>query len=356
MIYYWILFLVILFVISVGKGEKPALVFSLLLFFLFFAFRIGFTPDYYNYENIFNQFHNSLFLESDDRVEIGFQWLCMVLPSYRALLIVYTTFFCICTYLAMQYIHRRFWVLAFTMLFCYTPFVLGNMSGLRSGFVTCIFFIAILLKARFNKFVGIPLSISVFCFAYLFHKSSIVLFPLLLISKRPLGNKYRYILDFFVAIIIIVSFLFADKWNQVALSISDQVFENNHYSVYFDNNEEYHYNVFLIVKHAAVITLLYITLQFIQKEKCWGNIVFLKYTVFFYLIYLLPSSLGLISRFYYYFAFPCIIGTSYLIGGVVKKVRQIYLFCIFIIIIWMLLFFYRSVAIDHFMKYDNILF
>lgn len=357
MIYYWILFFVILFVTFAGKGEKISLFISVLLFFLFFAFRIGFTPDYYNYEQYFYQFHDSPFIDSDNRVEIGFQWLCIVLPSYRALLIVYTALYSVCIYLAMQnYIHRRYWVLAFVMLFCYTPFVLGNMSGLRSGFVTCLFFIAIALKARYNKIVGISLSIGVMCVAYLFHKSSIVLFPLLLIPKSPLSDKYRNMLDFFIAFFVIVVFLFADRWNQVALSISDQMFEDNSYSVYFENNKDYNYNVVLIVKDVVVITLLYITLRFIKEEKCLEKNLFLKYTAVFYLIYLLPGSIGLIARFYYYFAFPCIVGTFYLIGGADKRIRQIYLSCVFIVILWMLFFFYRSAAIDFFMEYDTVLF
>lgn len=357
MIYYWLLFFLSILLISLAKGVKErklSLFVVVILFFTFFAFRIGFTPDYYNYEGLFNKFHDTLFLDSDDRFEIGFQWICIILPSYRGLLITYTAFFCICLYITLRYfVEKRFWVLAISILFCYTPFVLGNMSGLRSGFVTCFFFIALFIRARY-KMRGIIVSLSIMIISYTFHKSSIVLFPLLLLPMQPLGNLTKKVMYILAAAFIVMSLFFGEKLNQFALTMSDQIFANQ-YDTYFDEKFVNQFSFFSLIAKGVEATLLYITIGCAQKEKNMTANLFVKITAVFYLFVIAPG-IGLTARFYYYFAFPCIIGTSYLIGSLDKMTRKVYLLCFFFLILWQLYFFYKSPAIVFFMEYENLLF
>lgn len=55
---------------------------SIIAVFLFFAFRIGFTPDYDAYENWFDVIHNTFgIVDSDARIEQGFQYLLLLAPT-----------------------------------------------------------------------------------------------------------------------------------------------------------------------------------------------------------------------------------------------------------------------------------
>ena len=182
MTYYWLLLLLILLLCYNSKGRTEVLFFCLALFFVFFAFRVGFTPDYDNYENSFKFNHTLGSVDDSLQEEIGFQMLCMLLPSYRMLLIVQTLFYSICVYLALKwYINPRFWWIAFLILFCYQPFVLGNISGMRSGFVTCFFFCSILLKEKLGT-KGIVLSVLLMLFSVLLTLISVLLMLLSLVS------------------------------------------------------------------------------------------------------------------------------------------------------------------------------
>ena len=105
--------------------KKSTLILSLALLFLFVAFREGFTPDYYNYEDVFNLYHNNI--ETDDSYgdEIGFQMLCMILPSYRMLLVIHTLLYCVCAFVAIAtFVPKDKYHIAFVAMFCIIPFLL----------------------------------------------------------------------------------------------------------------------------------------------------------------------------------------------------------------------------------------
>lgn len=352
---YWLLVLTILFLLAVTdgkKGRKGILYIIIGLFFVFFAFRVGFTPDYFNYEEYFNRYHSSTV--NDNSVEIGFQWLCRVLPSYRVLIILYTALFSVCMYIAVQYyIKGRFWVLAFLILFCHTPFILGNMSGVRSGIVTCLFFISLLLKAKFQAKFFI-LSLAIMASACMFHRSAIVLMPLLFLPKHPLGNNFKVFFYLLAVIFIIVCLFFGDQLNQITFMITSHVFEDR-YEMYSDNYSLTRVNVYLYLKEIIVAVLLFVTLNFTQTEQNVLKNLFIKVTAVSYLFLLAPQGIGLIARFQYYFAFPCIMGISYILMEADKKIRSLYIICLLFLALWELYTLFSG-SIGFYTKYQSILF
>lgn len=360
MIYYWILLIIIVILCYNGSqtSQRNKILFLCVsLFFVFFAFRVGFTPDYENYSDVFDQFHNSSSFDKNDEIEYGFQWLCQLLPSYRAVLVVYTALFCVCIYIAFKmYIGSKYWLLSFMILFCYPPFVLGNMSGMRSGIVTCALFIALIVKSKYN-FKGLLAAIGIMLAAALFHRSSITLIPLLFITNRPFSNKVVKTLYVIASVFIVVSLFFADSLNQLAISATDFVFEDNYYQKYFESEIERGYSFFSILKTIILATLLFITLEFTKNAKDNAANIFIKLTALFYLLTLAPGTIGLITRYYYYFTFPCIIGTSYLIDNVNKKTMTIYLICVSLFAFWQLYtFLTNSVVMVYYSFYKIILF
>ena len=352
---YFILFFVILILSKTtnGHNRKLILLSTIILFFLFFAFRIGFTPDYYNYEEYFDRCHFSN-LDSNGAIEIGFQWLCQILPSYRALLIVYSALFSICIYIALKkYIGMRYWTLAIMILFIHTPFVLGNMSGLRSSIVTCLVFIALILRVNFQK-KFFPLSIGILLVSALFHRSAIVLLPLLFLPKQPFGNNAKKVIYFFAALFVFVSIFLGSELNQLVVSISGELFEDR-YEMYAENFNQTRFNIVLLLKEMVVTILLYITLQFTQTEKNPLKNYLIKITAISYLFMLVPQGIGLIARYQYYFAFPCILGIPYLLEESVKKTKTVYYLCLSFIAIWDMIFLFKD-GINHYTEYRTILF
>ena len=269
MVYYILLFILILLLSSMGGGRAQRnknLLFIVSAFFFFFAFRIGFTPDYYNYELGFMPLHNNMSIDVDGRTEIGYQWLCRIMPSYRFVLILFTLFFSVCMYIVFKdYIKTQYWPLAFTILFCVTPFVLGNMSGMRSGFVTCFFFLALIAKQKFKK-EGLIIALGLIMAAYLFHRSALALAPLLIISGKPLGKFANYAVIILFGLIVYFAFRYANEINMLTLNFAHNVLERREYDTYFEEDTAYAFNLNGVIKIILLSVLAFLTLKSSNEE------------------------------------------------------------------------------------------
>ncbi len=358
MTYYWLLFILILIINEAGaKRRNVALAWCIFLFFLFFAFRIGFTPDYYNYLDLFDRYHGTSYLNEYAAQEIGFQWMCQIFPSYRSIVILFTAFYCICLYIAFRWCsEKQFWWFAWIVLFCYTSFVLGNMSGMRSGFVTCFFFLALYIKTKISGIKGMIIAVALMAAAFMLHRSAIVLVPLLFISSNPIKKWVLYLIYAVAGVFIVVSVIFPNLLNDFALYMTLTMFDDFNYAEDFEGDVQTGLGVFSLIKTLILVYLLYTTLSYVQKEKDPQNNMFLKMTAAYYLLVLAPSNIGLISRFYYYFAFPCIIGTSITAKKMDKNNRYIYIACVLMYAVWQLYYFYRKGSLHHYLEYDSILF
>ena len=334
------------------------LLLSLLLFFAFFAFRVGFTPDYYNYEMLFEKYHPQTFLDDRAAQEMGFQFLCQILPSFRMLIIAFTGLYCICLYVAMKhFVGFKYYWLVWFILFCYPPFVLGNMSGLRSGIVTCLFFLSVLVRYKYGFIKGIALALGIMAIAYSIHRSAALLVPLLFLTSKPLNKYVIYGVYAIAAVFIFISILFPNILNDVGYYLTVTWFGDFNYENQFSSELSNEVGLFSIIKSLILVYLLYTTLRLSQKEPDRLNNIILKLTAFFYLLTLAPSSIGLIVRFYYYFAFLCIIGSAIVVKQAKKEERIYYIACIVLYAYWQLTYFYRgTTVVNHYAHYDTILF
>ena len=360
MTYYWLLLLYILLVSVAYKNYKKETMAPIILciipFFLFFAFRVGFTPDYYNYENLFEKYHGQSFLDDTAAHELGFQWLCIIMPSYRSILVLFTSLYCLCIYTTARFItDKKYLWFAWIILFCYTPFILGNMSGMRSGFVTCFFFLALCIKIKQRSMFGLLFALLLMVVAYLIHKSVIVLVPLLFVTSKAFGKKVIYLIYFLAVSFVFVSMFFPNTLNNIGLLLTSALFKDWSYEEYFSGELESAFSMFSILRYVILIYLLYVTISQTQREKDQLKNLFLKQTVVFYLLVLAPGTIGLISRFYYYFAFPCVIGSVVTINNLQKWKRILYISCVILYAFWQLYYFYRKGSIYHYLDYHNIL-
>lgn len=362
MTFYWILFIFVLVLCQTlrkGGKEKNALIISLFLIFIFFAFREGFTPDYYNYENAFLKYHDEIGADENYADEIGFQMLCKVLPSYRALLVVFTLFYCLCAYIAIyRYVPRDKYSSSFAVMFLIVPFLLGNMTGMRSGFVSCFFFFAIFAKGLKGSWLGIAIAVGIIFLSTFMHMSALALLPLLLVPTGPFNKFVVKGLYIVAAIMIIAVTLFPQMLNQWITDITANFFEESHYDLYLQGSiVESQFSLFSIAKNAALFYILYLLMIRIQAEKNTMVNLSTKFAVLFILLCLLPQSAVGISRFQYYFAFPTIIAIPHVIKNVSKNERLFFIGSIsYFIFYQMRLFMQNPVTLQFYMFYDNVLF
>lgn len=130
------------------KDYLRKLIFVFIPLFLFGALREGFS-DLNTYEGIFEEIHRLSSFEYDENAhsEIGYQWLCYIMPSFRALLVFTATLMCT-AYIVFFYknVPPKSLALGISMLF-----LTGNLS---------IYFV---LSSMRN---GIAMSLFILCFTF----------------------------------------------------------------------------------------------------------------------------------------------------------------------------------------------
>lgn len=124
------------------KDYLRKLIFVFIPLFLFGALREGFS-DQDTYEGIFQEIHrlSSFIFDENAHSEIGYQWLCYIMPSFRALLVFTAALMC-AAYIVFFYknVPPKSLALAITMLF-----LAGNLdiyfvlSSMRNGIVISLF-------------------------------------------------------------------------------------------------------------------------------------------------------------------------------------------------------------------------
>lgn len=356
--YFFILVIFIIVATLLSSNSKRSmaitiLFLSVLLIFLFSAFRIGFTPDYYNYEIDYDNPDSVL-----DNERHKNEWLFIYSVrylTYRWSLIIQAFLLCLCLYIAQKkYVPQRYWSYGFLVFFFCTSFFLVNLSGYRSSFVTIGFFMALMLKISYK--MGWLYGTIVMTAASLIHQSGWIMIPLLLIPAQPLKESRYKILLIAGIIIIFLSLFLANVFNSLALSVV-QYYEE--YETYMQkeisNTRELGY--FTIFRLLLLCFLFFYSFNWCKKDLPKEEILFVKMTAIFFLLNLMPG-IGLISRFYSYFAFTSIAG----FGVMVKhekngKLRLGFIIAFILFSIWSFyLLTHTSYYKTTYMIYDSVLF
>ena len=331
MIYYWLIFVLFLLLAiggnksEVKKGDVLRLIIPLTCLFIFFAFRVGYTPDYFNYENEFNNnygavFNNDRYQHSSEVIYLAF---IRILP-YRTALIIQTALFCICMFVAFWfYVPRKYWWLAVVMFFTYTNFILGNISAYRSSYVTMALLLAIIAKAR--QRTGWVWAILIIYVSSMIHHSAIFLFPFVLLSGRPIDKKLYNFLFVLACVVIVLSLFMANTINVVVNGIFNQ-FTDDFGSYEKDKIENVtRFGYFTLLRWLMLGYLLFVSLKY-SRIDCGrvGNIC-TKIASVFFIIDFLPGIM-LIDRITYNLAFPTVIGVTSIANKMTdKKEKTIYI-------------------------------
>jgi len=330
-IYFGLLLIILFLCLFIGKNNlhnNVILIIIVSLIFIFMGFRENFTPDYSNYEDVFNKISHG---SGDEmiRMELGFIWLNSLLTSYRDVIIVISMFFCFSLFFSFKkFILPKFWWLGFLILFLNINFLLGNISGMRSCIVTSAYIFAInfqiLKKPLLYIFTLLGLS--------LFHTSALMLMPFVIITNKNMSSNNKFIIFLIIFVFATISTFFPDVINSYTLDFIKNYFDK--YEVYMQEGINVKITFFSLTRIILILFLLYQTINNIHNNLSDSSKIMMKYSILYFILLLAPG-IGLISRFYYYLTFPFIIGTIYSFSAIRKNViKYSFISGVFLIILY----------------------
>ena len=160
------------------------LIIAFIPLFIYGAIRVDYGRDYPAYEMFFNMFHSStnFIADGDAHAEIGYQFLCHIMPSYRSILVL-NAFLLVAAFIVFIYrnIPYRYAWLAIILIFLMPEKnIFGSLVGIRNGLVVTTFIMAFSFVQE-RKPVSLAITALVLS---TIHTSAIVYLPLAYIVSR----------------------------------------------------------------------------------------------------------------------------------------------------------------------------
>ena len=209
-VYFLVFFLTLLLsVVLPSKTDKQwrwKLFFTFLPLFVFAALRVDFGNDYENYELYFEEFHgwDSFEFDSSSHAEIGFQFLCYIMPSFRSMLVVNA--FMLCLALAV-FIYRNIpnkylWLAILLVFLNPEKNIYGNLVGIRNGFVVTGFVLGsvFIQKRKLLPFVGLTVLLSTI------HTAALLFMPIAYLVGRDTPISKNEIVIWIGALSVLLTF------------------------------------------------------------------------------------------------------------------------------------------------------
>lgn len=340
MLYYYILFIISLLFAFLARSNKTKsnqyllLIMFLVFVFVFFAFREGFTPDYYAYESTFL---SQTIVDRHDNEPI-YIWMVKHVP-YRQMLIIQTSLICLLIFLILKNISVKYWWFCIFVLFLEKSFLLGNMGALRSCFVTISFVLAIIIKDGSKK--NFVLGALLILFSSLIHRSGLImLIPYLICTPFAVRNNTYY---FFLAAIIVLIFLSLFRANTLNNWANTLFMDEEGYETYLQQEIGNTIKVgsFTVFRLALLFYLIFTTLRHVQTDAGMLSNKCIKATVLYLILLVLPG-IGLISRFGYYLSLPVLIGSTKIIESEKSNNKLLYTSAWIILVLWDFYLLYSS--------------
>lgn len=295
------LFILLFCLFVKGKNSINVKLFvSLGLIFLMMAFRTNWGGDYTAYENWFDLFNSynakelAQLTEEETRSEIGYRFLCLICPSFRAVLIVSTLFFCITLFFFFkEFIPEKYFPYAFTFLFFDKHLLMGS-SSIRTEIAVCFFLLAVILLVKKRRLWSILLIV----IGSLFHTGILILLPIVLI-RSGMVKINKQILLLFCGILAVASIVFANQIVAAADYMTSSIGLFNRYEEYLEEAVDVSLGlgiVFVIMEIILLIPLIDISSTKGYSDK---DYLMLKLAIVWIFLMIAPSF-GLSERLFFY--------------------------------------------------------
>ena len=209
---YWIIGILAIFlnrVLSYNTRKEYAinLIISFIPFFIYGAIRVDYGADYPAYEMFFNIFHNasSFVPDKEHHAEIGYQFLCYIMPSFRSILVL-NSFLLAAAFVVFIYKNipsNYAWLAIFLIFLMPEKNIFGSLVGIRNGLVVSSFLITFTFVQQ-RKPILLVLTAMVLS---TIHTSAIAYLPLAYLVARDtnITKKELYIWGGFGIVLMIAS-------------------------------------------------------------------------------------------------------------------------------------------------------
>ncbi len=303
-VYYFVIVITFLlcYLIKVPQNDVKAYQWKVFWVFvpilIFGALRVDFGPDYSEYESWFYEWHGHLTeFDREHHSEIGYQWLNMVMPTWRSLLMLVSTSV-VAAFIMMysKYVAPEMLMLAmvFTMFYPNQTFFLSFIS-MRNGLAIAGTYMCLPLIIKRKYWLLIPIAYVL----SLLHTSAIFFLPMAMIAGRHEAltkKELFYWVLFFIFISVLSTTSLVSLLDRIM--IGDQ-FESyrTHYLVVDDHNS--------LLQCTANAILAYFIISWAYRNK--DVLTQAQNTIWrLSLLYLMCPFLGNLGRtrmMYYYIPF-----------------------------------------------------
>lgn len=300
------------------RALKWKLVLIFIPLFIFGALRVDLGNDYQSYVDYFDEFHSlrKFSFDEESHAEIGYQFLCFIMPSHRSILVLNS--FLLCFALAL-FIYRNvpkqyIWIAILIIFFNVDKNIYGNMVGLRNGFSVTTFLLGSILIQR-RKFFPFLLFTVV---SVSFHTAAIFYLPLAyLIGRKSEISKTEIIIG--ASILVVLS-----SMNSVGLLNAFTPFLLR----YFDRYELYimeftGHQGFLMVLSTIILLILISILFYNNRERLTPDQNSLCRLGILYIASLLMGAISMRAGYFYNVFFAGMVSVLFSMKGKNAELGQI---------------------------------
>lgn len=208
-VYFFVIFITLLlcYFIKVPVNDEIAyrkkVIWVFIPILIFGALRVDFGVDYGQYEMWYYEWHGTDFqIDPNEHAEIGYQWLNIIMPSWRLLVILVSTSVVVAFMMMYsKYVAPEMLMLAlvFTMLYPDQSFFMSFVS-MRNGLAIAGVYMCLplIIERRYVFLIPIAYGLS------LFHTSAIFFLPMAMIAGRNCALTKKEIIIWIVAFLALI--------------------------------------------------------------------------------------------------------------------------------------------------------
>ena len=265
-VYFLVFFITLLLSIVLSdKSDKQwrvKLFWTFLPLCLFGALRVDFGNDYFAYEAMYYEHHNQVSFSFDEtaHAEIGFQFLCYIIPSFRMLLILNSGLLCLALgVFVYNNVPRKYLWLAILLIFLNPEKnIYGSLVGMRNGFAVIIFLFSFVFiqRRKLIPFLGMLL------LAMSMHTAAVFFMPLAYIIGRNSSFSRNEVTWWLIAGLFILMSSLSGLMEMLTPFLTEYF---DRYERYYEDFGEGHRGFLLTI--TGIILFVLITSLFINNTK-----------------------------------------------------------------------------------------
>lgn len=311
-VYLICLVLVLLFSIipvNSAKAKRDILILSLLPVFLIIALHGDWSGDYVSYYFEYHYMHSlglSQLLEMDLHSELGFRLLCWLIPSHQLLIVIQALWISVFLYcLFYNFIPKKYWPVAFAVIFFSPSLLLGDISAVRNGIAVGFFLVAIYYLSLGKKWAYVALVVA----GGFFHTTAFFFLPLVFLNAGA-GNRSIKIWIFFIVIVGFISLLTPKSYfKMVSVILDNQLFSR--YKAYVEDAS----GMVIARGLSNIFTLFTAVVLLIEFKKDYytsSEILMIQLGLIWAILSWLPTIIT--ARFMFYMCYPMIASLTIVAG------------------------------------------